>query len=123
MSLKILGGSYLLFQAVSMIFSKSEVELYSEKGKFTFSRALLMQVINPMVWLGAVAGVASFVSSPDLLIPFVAIELIFSALWIAIWVVAGEKIAKFLSNPSHRQIFNGALGATLGVISIYLMLH
>lgn len=120
-TLKYLGGIYLIVLAVLMIVSTDDINISGGK-RGTFWEGFLIQLINPKSWLSALIGVSSFGQTNEKLIVFSLFELSVGWCSLAFWAYAGEFIARKLKTPKQQMILNGTLGISLIVVAINIMI-
>ncbi|OUM38742.1 hypothetical protein B8W72_01295 [Pseudomonas putida] len=107
------GVLWLSWLAWKMLLSAAApLQAGTAKGLSAFSAAAL-QVVNPKVWLMAVAVVGVF-AAPSLPVWQLALVFLLIALpCMAAWAVLGVGSARWLQAPRRLQLFNQVLAAVL----------
>ena len=126
--LKVLGITYLLWLAFKIATAPvSEIELQetADKGPLKWWEAALFQLVNPKVWMMALASVGSF-SQPGehYFISGVAIVVAFALVGfpcISLWAAAGAKMRFWLSSPARRRHFNLTMGAATAATLLLIL--
>ena len=124
--MKLLGFGYILWLAWKVANSSGIGEGDSSKGRpFTFTEAALFQWVNIKAWMMAI-GAVSVYTTPGGNIPVevLVLALIFILVnqpSVAVWMVLGAEIKRFLSTPRSLRIFNIVM-AVLLVASVLPML-
>ncbi|MFK8029624.1 MAG: LysE family translocator [Gammaproteobacteria bacterium] len=122
--MKIISALFLLYLAWK-IATAAPVEATAAKGKpFTFLQAALFQWVNPKAWAMALSAISIY--SPDQrLIQVTLIALAFGVVnipCVSTWVLAGQKLQRWLNNPVRLRVFNIFM-AVLLVASMYPVLR
>jgi threonine/homoserine/homoserine lactone efflux protein len=124
--MKVLGFGYILWLAWKVANSSGIGEGDSAKGRpFTFIEAALFQWINIKAWMMGI-GAVSLYTTPggNILAEVLVLALIFVAVnqpSVALWMVLGAEIKRFLSTPGSLRLFNIVM-AVLLVASVLPML-
>lgn len=125
-AMKVLGLAYILWLAWKVASSSGIGEGDTGKGRpLTFIEAALFQWINIKAWMMATGAVSLYTTAGgDILIEVLVLALIFIAVnqpSVALWMVLGAGIKRFLSNPRALRLFNITM-AVLLVASVLPML-
>lgn len=126
--LKVLGIAYLLWLAFKIATAPvTEIELQetADKGPLKWWEAALFQLVNPKVWMMALASVGSF-SQPGehYFISGLAIVVAFALVGfpcISLWAAAGAKMRIWLSSPTRRRHFNLTMGAATAATLLLIL--
>lgn len=121
--LKIGSVIYLLYLAWK-IANAAPIDAKSSGGTpMTFLQAAAFQWVNPKAWSMAVTAVTVY--TPDTaLTNIILVSVIFGIVnlpSVGVWVVMGQQMARFLTNPMRLRIFNWTM-ATLLIASLYPVL-
>jgi threonine/homoserine/homoserine lactone efflux protein len=124
--MKVLGFGYILWLAWKVANSSGIGEGDSAKGRpFTFIEAALFQWINIKAWMMAIGAVSVYTTpGGNVLLEVLVLALIFVLVnqpSVALWMVLGAEIKRFLSTPRALRIFNIVM-AVLLVASVLPML-
>ncbi len=123
-ALKIASIVYLLYLAWK-IANAAPPTPGAEAGKpFSFLQAAAFQWVNPKAWAMAVSAVTVYAPSQDTG-AMLLIAAIFGAVnmpSISLWVVMGQQMQRFLTNPARLRTFNIVM-ALLLVASLVLVLR
>jgi threonine/homoserine/homoserine lactone efflux protein len=122
-ALKVVSVLYLLYLAWK-IANAAPPEPGAKAGKpFTFLQAAAFQWVNPKAWAMAVSAVTVYAPSRDLM-TMLLIAALFGAVnlpSISAWVMMGQQMQRFLTNPARLRAFNIVM-ALLLVASLLLVL-
>ncbi len=124
-ALKVLGALYLVWLAWKLV-SASVVRSAEAARPLSFWEGAAFQVVNPKTWMRAATIAAVFVPAGAgllqgaLLVSAVGVLVGFPI--ISTWALFGVAIRRFLGTPLRLRIFNGAMGLSLVVLAIGLML-
>jgi len=121
--LKIIGICYLLFLAWKIATAASIEQGNARAKPFTFFQAALFQWVNPKVWVMSITSISVYAPEQTLhQITFVALVFgIVNIPSLTTWVVAGQQLRRWLSNPKRLRKFNIVM-ALLLVASLYPVL-
>lgn len=124
-SIKTVGLAYLIYLAVKIIFSSTQIKHNINHSPLSFMQAVLFQWVNPKTWMMATGVFAAF-NLPDANIyqHTSLITLIFgltASPCIAMWMLGGVMLNSLLSNDKYLRRFNYIMGFLL-ILSILLML-
>lgn len=124
--MKVLGFGYILWLAWKVANSSGIGEGNTPRGRpFTFIEAALFQWINVKAWMMAIGAVSLYTTAGgNILVEVLVLALIFVAVnqpSVALWMVLGAEIKRFLSTPKALRIFNIVM-AVLLVASVLPML-
>lgn len=112
---------YLSYLAVKIARSGNAVAKAEGKVKpMTFLQAALFQWVNPKAWTMALSAISVYAPERDL-VSVVLVAMIFGAVnlpSITVWVVAGERLQRFLTSAVKLRFFNYFM-ASLLVLSLY----
>ncbi len=127
--MRIIGAGYILWLAYKTVkssyqFSTDDNEDEHQSPTLGYINGLMLQALNPKVWIYALTLYTSFLASITNNIIF----LIFSALFLASvafcttssWAIMGALIKRYLSNPKIQRIVNIILGLLLVYTAIDL---
>lgn len=125
-SLKVMGGAYLLYLAWRIAMTRS---MTSKDGKaarpMTFLEAAAFQWVNPKAWVMAVTAMAVYTtpSAPFLSMLIVAVAFALVNLpSVSTWAGFGMALRGFLADPVRLKWFNIAMGVALAA-SLWPMLR
>ncbi|SMF47275.1 Threonine/homoserine/homoserine lactone efflux protein [Alteromonadaceae bacterium Bs31] len=123
---KIVGGVYLLFLAWK-IANSGRVKLGAREQKpITFFQAAAFQWVNPKAVLLVVGSVATFTSpGENILLQSLVLCLIFlfaGLIGMAVWVVFGSSMRRFINTDKKAAYFNGTMAALLVIAIVPLLL-
>lgn len=124
--MKVLGFGYILWLAWKVANSSGIGEGDNAKGRpFTFIEAALFQWINIKAWMMAIGAVSVYTTpGGNIILEVLVLALIFVAVnqpAVALWMVLGSEIKRFLSTPKALRIFNIVMALAL-VASVLPML-
>lgn len=123
-ALKIASVVYLLYLAWK-IANAAPPTPGAEAGKpFSFLQAAAFQWVNPKAWAMAISAVTVYAPSQDIS-SMLLIAVLFGAVnipSISLWVVMGQQMRRFLTNPARLRAFNIVM-ALLLVGSLVLVLR
>ncbi|MFK7823460.1 MAG: LysE family translocator [Oligoflexales bacterium] len=117
--LKYVGGLYIIFISVCMVFLDEEELTGCIKCKFF--DGFFIQWINVKSWIWALFVASSFSNIRGPLIIFASIEFIVEFICLILWAYAGEQIAKIWSSPRQQKIFDTILAISLATIAILIL--
>lgn len=122
-ALKLAGTLYLLVLAWRLAMAPAAHGRPPEQ--FGFWRAALFQAVNPKSWVKAVTLASVFmpadlgVAAGALLVSLVGAVIGFPC--ISMWALFGVGIARFLSSPARRRVFNTMMALSLAVLALMLL--
>ncbi len=126
LTLKIVGGAYLLYLAWRTAMSRSLAEKGEKAARpMTFLEAAAFQWVNPKAWVMAVTAMAIYTSPAA---PFLSVILVAFAFAlvnlpsVSTWAGFGVALRGFLADPTRLKWFNIAMGVALAV-SLWPMLR
>lgn len=126
--MKVLGIAYLLWLAFKIATAPTaEIELNqtNRSSPLKWWEGALFQLVNPKVWMMALASVGSFSQPGEYYVQSgVAIVLVFALIGfpcISIWAAAGARMRNWLNSPSRRKRFNLTMGAATAA-TLFLIL-
>lgn len=107
------GVLWLSWLAWQLLRSAGDTGAAAQVRAFTAVDAATLQVINPKVWLMAVAVIGVF-AAPGLAVWQLALLFLVIALpCMTLWAVLGAGSAAWLQTPRRMRLFNRALGGLL----------
>lgn len=121
--LKLAGTLYLLVLAWRLAVAPAAHG--REPEQVSFAQAALFQAVNPKSWVKAVTLASVFmpadmgVATGALLVSLVGAVIGFPC--ISMWALFGVGIARFLSSPDRRRVFNVIMAASLAVLALLLL--
>jgi len=126
LALKLVGAAYLLYLAWKIATAAPPDGNAEASGSkpFTFLQAALFQWVNPKGWAMALTAVSVYAPPSPSLISILAIAAVFAVLGaptLALWVLLGQQLQRFLGDSRKLRFFNGACALVL-VASLYPML-
>ena len=122
-ALKLAGTLYLLVLAWRLAIAPAAQGRPPER--LSFVQAALFQAVNPKSWVKAVTLAAVFmpadmgVATGALLVSLVGAVIGFPC--VSMWVLFGVGIARFLSDPARRRVFNAIMAASLVLLALLLL--
>lgn len=119
LTLKILGGAYLLYLAWRIAMSRS-MGKDGEVGArpMTFFEAAAFQWVNPKAWVMALTAMAVYTNADRPVMSVLLIGAAFSIVnlpSIAVWAGFGMAMRGFLADPTRLKWFNIAMGVILAL--------
>lgn len=126
LGMKIVGLAYILWLAWKIAISTGFGDGAAGKGRpLTFIEASLFQWVNIKAWIMATSAISVYTTiGGNILLEVPVLALIFVLVnqpSVALWLVLGAQIKRFLSDPRMMRIFNVTM-ALLLVISVAPML-
>lgn len=121
--LKVLSALYLLYLAYKLATTDTMGDGRSDSRPMTFLQAALFQWVNPKAWTMALTAMTVYAGSGSLQ-AVLLVTLVFglvNAPSISVWVLAGDRLGRFLSTRGRLRSFNIAM-ALLLVASLYPVL-
>ncbi|MGI9598109.1 MAG: LysE family translocator [Acidimicrobiales bacterium] len=125
LSLKIVGGIYLLHLAFRIFNTSSIGEVEASNRPLSFLEAVAFQVVNPKAWVMAITA-ASIGLAPG--IPVVAAALALTAVFavvnfpcIVVWMVSGSFASRLLDRPNRLRAANRILGLLLAATVVLIV--
>jgi len=125
MTLKIVGGAYLLYLAWRIAMSRSLGE--GRKGAarpMTFLEAAAFQWVNPKAWVMAATAMAVYVDPRQPLLSVVLVAVAFALVnlpSVSTWAGFGMALRGFLEDPVHLKWFNLTMGALLALTLVTMV--
>ncbi|XID74578.1 LysE family translocator [Alkanindiges sp. WGS2144] len=122
LTLKLVSALYLVYLALQIARSRSSSNEDNSTSKpMSFMQAALFQWVNPKAWMMAISAMIMFSNTQAPLASMFWISTVFSLVGlpcVAIWVVFGVGLKRFLSQPQYLKWFNIGMGVLL-IASIY----
>lgn len=121
--LKWVSTLYLLYLAYKLATTSSLGGGASQSRPMTFFQAALFQWVNPKAWTMALTAMTVYAGGGSLEVVLL-VTLVFglvNAPSISVWVLAGDRLGRFLSTPARLRAFNWLMAALL-VASLYPVL-
>lgn len=121
--LKVVSTLYLLYLAYKLATTDTMGERAADSRPMTFLQAALFQWVNPKAWTMALTAMTVYAGSGSLQ-AVLLVTLVFglvNAPSISVWVLAGDRLGRFLSTPGRLRTFNIVMAALL-VASLYPVL-
>lgn len=121
--LKWVSTLYLLDLAYKLATTSSLGGGASQSRPMTFFQAALFQWVNPKAWTMALTAMTVYAGGGSLEVVLL-VTLVFglvNAPSISVWVLAGDRLGRFLSTPARLRAFNWLMAALL-VASLYPVL-
>jgi len=107
--LKIASLIYLVYLAIKIATAgPANTETSRQSRPMTFMQAAAFQWVNPKAWTMALTAISVYAPSHSL-IAVLTVALVFGALnipCITSWILLGQKIQVFLTNPIRLRVFN-----------------
>lgn len=107
--LKIASLIYLVYLAIKIATAgPANTETSRQSCPMTFMQAAAFQWVNPKAWTMALTAISVYAPSHSL-IAVLTVALVFGALnipCITSWILLGQKIQVFLTNPIRLRVFN-----------------
>ncbi|MGQ3094944.1 MAG: LysE family translocator [Roseateles sp.] len=122
-ALKLAGTLYLLVLAWRLAIAPAADGRPPEQ--LGFVQAALFQAVNPKSWVKAVTLASVFMPADlgvvggALLVSLVGAVVGFPC--VSMWALFGMGIARFLSSPGRRRVFNAIMAASLAVLAVMLL--
>lgn len=122
-ALKLAGTLYLLVLAWKLAVAPAAQGRPPEQ--VSFLQAALFQAVNPKSWVKAVTLASVFmptdmsVVAGALLVSGVGAVVGFPC--VSMWALFGVGIARFLSSPARRRVFNVIMAASLALLALLLL--
>lgn len=121
--LKWISTLYLLCLAYKLATTASLGGGAAQSRPMTFWQAVLFQWVNPKAWTMALTAMTVYAGGGSLEVVLL-VTLVFgliNAPSISVWVLAGDRLGRFLSTPTRLRAFNWLMAALL-VASLYPVL-
>lgn len=121
--LKWVSTLYLFYLAYKLATTSSLGGGASQSRPMTFFQAALFQWVNPKAWTMALTAMTVYAGGGSLEVVLL-VTLVFglvNAPSISVWVLAGDRLGRFLSTPARLRAFNWLMAALL-VASLYPVL-
>jgi len=122
-ALKGLSTLYLLYLAYKLATTATMGEGATNNQPMTFWQAVLFQWVNPKAWTMALTAMTVYAGGGSMQLVLL-VTLVFglvNAPSISVWVLAGDRLGRFLSTPYRLRTFNILMAALL-VASLYPVL-
>jgi threonine/homoserine/homoserine lactone efflux protein len=117
LSLKIVGGAYLLYLAWRIGMSRTPSSGDADAARpLTFLESAAFQWVNPKAWIAALTAMAAYANAEN---PFLSVMLttfviaIVNLPAVSIWAGFGVMLRRFLSDPAKLKWFNITMGLLL----------
>ncbi|MEO1732934.1 MAG: LysE family translocator [Pseudomonadota bacterium] len=81
----------------------------------------LLQLVNPKTWVLSVTVVS--VHADGSLVSLVALVMMIPLVCLVLWALAGRALADILRRPLFRKLFSVAMGATLWMFAVWLLVN
>ena len=115
--IKILGVSYLLYLAWLVASSSPLKEISVAAKPLRFDQAVLFQWVNPKAWVmatGAISAYTTTASDTIVQVLFIAFAFFITAApSVAVWLIFGAGLKRYLENPRHNRTFNISMALLL----------
>ena len=115
-ALKIAGGAYLLYLAWRVATSRTLAREGGEAARpMRFSEAAAFQWVNPKGWTMALTGITAYAPGQSLWAVLVVSGafLVVNSVSGSLWVLIGQQIRRFLTDPRRLVLFNWTMAALL----------
>jgi len=125
LTLKVLGGAYLLFLAYRTAMSRKVASVEDAAKPMTFFEAAMFQWVNPKAWVMAVTAMAVFTSASMPYLSVLIVALMFTVVnlpSVSIWTGFGTSLRQWLSDPTRLKWFNIAMGVLLALTVVPMVL-
>lgn len=122
--IKVFGIAYLVFLSWKIANAGNSEARDSLRQPFTFAQALAFQWINPKAWVIAIGAIATYTTIGNVREPVIVIiagYTLVGSISMALWLVLGAVLQKFLRNPKQLQLFNIVM-AILLIASVFSMI-
>lgn len=123
--LAVVGGVYLLWLSWQILRAGTPEEKEGRRP-MTFVESALFQVVNPKAWVMVINMALFFAPAHTEVIPALWLALIFVAVnlpCIALWVVTGDRLRRFLSKPRAALVFNAVMATLMAVTAVWLVVE
>ncbi|MCV2863215.1 LysE family translocator [Albidovulum sediminicola] len=121
------GGAALLLWIAWKIALSGRVSVGRGSGRpMGFPAAAAFQWINPKAWVMAIAATSQFVTGPAPAFAAAVVALTFlcgGLMSSATWTLAGQAIARFMTSPARRRIFNLSMAGLIVLSVAQLLWH
>ena len=114
--IKVLGVAYLLYLAWLIASSSPFEEAASSAMPLRFDQAVLFQWVNPKAWVMATGAISAYTTVGDTLAQVLFIAFAFfitAAPSVAVWLIFGAGLKRYLENPRHNRTFNISMALLL----------
>ncbi|ENW83228.1 hypothetical protein F909_00820 [Acinetobacter sp. ANC 3929] len=119
-----IGILFIFYIGQKIIFSTPRVDVSNNISLTNFMDGFLLQWLNPKAWIACLSGISLF-SSPESYHPlllFIVIYFITCYICLILWGISGQTLAKVLTRPHQIKIMNTAMGGSLIMLSIYMLI-
>ncbi len=109
------SAKYLLYLAYRIATSSKIESGITQAKPFTFLQAALFQWVNPKAWTMALTAISVYAPSRSIS-AVVLVAVIFGLVNIpsvSTWVLMGQGLRAWLSNPLRLRVFNGSMAVLL----------
>lgn len=124
-ALKVAGGTYLLYLAWRIAFSRSLGSQGSGTGRpLTFGEAAAFQWVNPKAWAMALTAMAIHTNADFPVLSVVAVALAFALVnlpSVSVWAGFGQVLGGWLAEPVRLKWFNLAMGVALALTLVPML--
>lgn len=124
MSVKLVGGAYMLYLAWKIANAGPVESGNSVSRPMTFFEAAMFQWVNPKAWVMATVAMSTYTLEGDYVLNVAIVVFIFCVVnfpSVTIWAGFGTMMRNFLRDPVKLKIFNYAMSLSL-VLSLWPML-
>ena len=121
--LNVAGSLFIAFIGYKILVAEPDVDL--EKHHIpSFFQGVFLQWLNPKAWIASLAGISAFnlSGSHHWLLIFVTLYFVICFFCIAAWALLGSQLTTWLKTKHHVKLFNCAMGISLILIAVYLIL-
>ncbi len=118
------GSLFIAYMGYNILTSKPQVDVKKQHIP-KFYQGVILQWLNPKAWIASVAGVSAFnlSESHHWLLVFVSLYFVICFFCIAAWALLGTQLTSLLKTQHHVKLFNYAMGSSLILIAVYLLLR
>lgn len=118
--LKIIGVTYLCFLAWKIANAGNSKAANAIKEPFTFIQAAGFQWLNPKAWAIAIGALTAFSIKSNFLLGVLSVTVVYlisGLICMALWLIVGQNLRRFLNTGLRIQYFNVSM-AILLLISV-----
>lgn len=122
--LQFAGVLFLLYLSVKLFMDNGEISANSDQDAPSFMLGAYMQWVNPKAWMASVAGISSYIPTVGAqeLAVFSSLYLVICWLSLAVWVLGGVMLGRFIQQPKYMRWFNRSLAVLLAVSCLFILL-
>jgi threonine/homoserine/homoserine lactone efflux protein len=106
--------------------TESRMEAAPISRPFRFYEALLFQWVNPKAIVAAISTAGAYIAIADeawqRAIVMVSVFLTVGGIGCATWMIAGEKLSRYMSSGKSATWINAAMGALILLMAAYILL-